>query len=125
MERMEGVVVLRPLAPDRTAREMGAQVLHFLVILLLLSKQPGDRHCRTVLHLAIVPPHQLQKLMVVLSCVLPSGPPHLQMQLSTDGAVVGAGAGADVSGAKCGSSSTMTCCRLLDEDEAAAIALGG
>ena len=59
------------------------------------------RHCRTVLQRAMVPPHQLQKFFVVLICVLPNGPPHLQMALSTESSVPkgGAGGGTGVPGA--------------------------
>ena len=90
-----------PLAPERMASVRGAHARHLRVTLPLVSKQPGARHCRTVLQRAMVPPHQLQKFFVVLICALPNGPPHLQMALSTESSVPkgGAGGGTGVPGA--------------------------
>ena len=97
------VVSFLPLLPERMASVIGAHARHLRVTLPLLSKQPCPRHCRAVLHRGMGPPHQLQKLRVVLICVRPSGPPHLQMALSVLGtALIGAGgkgAGTGVDGA--------------------------
>ena len=84
------VGVRLPLAPARADRVSGAHCLHFLVMAPRLSKQPGEVHCRTVWHRVMPAPHQLQKLSLVLICVLPSAPPHLQMALSVDAAGAGA-----------------------------------
>ena len=100
------VVSFLPLLPERMASVIGAQARHLRVTLPLLSKQPCPRHCKAVLQRGIGPPHQLQKLRVVLICVRPRGPPHLQMALSVLGAVLtgagGKGAGMGVEGAGSG-----------------------
>ena len=74
----------------RTFHKGEGNGLHFLVMAPRLSKQPGEVHCRTVWHRVMPAPHQLQKLSLVLICVLPSAPPHLQTALSVDAAGAGA-----------------------------------
>ena len=62
----EGVGGAFFLAPDLAASVSGAHWRHLRVILLLLSKQPADWHWSTVEQRVMDPPHQLQKLTVVL-----------------------------------------------------------